>query len=928
MENDIIISFAEEDMDHVTALQQQLNQELASYRIVSVTRSPDDRAVSKAPHAWIYPNQPGGIEFEPEIYERIKQAPTVIVIVTTRSADSDWVFRESRRALQDGRNIVVVAWGNKAALLETSLGKLLGHLHWIDFPSPSASYSSEVQAVISSLGERRIIERKIFGNDPIELQERVTQRAYGGIWKGMRLRDKHPVIIKEVVSSRREVLQELDDRIPKRRNSPHLSLPDIYTYIQEGDQRLVVMEDVGGRSLADLINARDQPLRWEELRSWAEDALRTLVAMHHQKMFHLGLRPHNLKWHNDRVRLVDIGFDEQPGTTRGGTPDPYLAPEQLTRSIADARTDIYALGATLYTALTGDWQPSRGKLLAHELIPNVPKHISLALHQAMERDPLKRFQSAEEMLSALREPVHYPPPPPPPPPPLLPRPTPGWMLVAAGAAALAVILLIGAAIYIRPAANTPTAGVPPAAPTAALVASAVPESAAPEPLVPEPTTPIPPSATTAALPTPAPTLLPPTLEVAVNENPCPGVDVAAAAPGAIPVTIAVAVPLTGNDDVKGIAMVNAACMAFKQLQSTLAPTYTLRLASFDDRGDSTHGAAVAQAVLDHSTTACVVGHRSSNVSLAALRDYEGQIIMISPSNSNPNVTSNFTISFRLAGNDEGQAAAALAFLLDPNEDLAQRFAAPRVLIIHDTATYASTLKDIFTRRAEQRGVSIIGTIGFEQQDPTNPTKLRALVGQLPDSASYDVIYLAASSVEDALELIGGIRLREVEGQTKPIIITDALDSPQLKQPQDLRDVYLTTMAMPPDLLGQFATDYVRRFGGSSPVREDIPAYTAESYDATLMCIQAIRASGPTPDITALRQRVIAAKLLPQRYERDYQADATVTGPYEYGADRGFVKGGYYFVRNLDEGRVTTEAKYNCGEQPSGGCTPMQVDRQQ
>jgi ABC-type branched-subunit amino acid transport system substrate-binding protein len=129
--------------------------------------------------------------------------------------------------------------------------------------------------------------------------------------------------------------------------------------------------------------------------------------------------------------------------------------------------------------------------------------------------------------------------------------------------------------------------------------------------------------------------------------------------------------------------------------------------------------------------------------------------------------------------------------------------------------------------------------------------------------------------------------------------------------------------MPPDLLGQFGSDYLRTFGGN--IAEEIAAYTGESYDATLMCIQAIRDSPAQPGQT-LRERVIAAKQATRRYEKGYTSNLTVTGPYTYDSTRNFQNGGYYFVRKISGGAVNSVGKYQCREQVDGTCTALPLQQ--
>ncbi|MBL8971038.1 MAG: serine/threonine protein kinase, partial [Myxococcales bacterium] len=121
-----------------------------------------------------------------------------------------------------------------------------------------------------------------------------------------------------------------------------------------------------------------------------------------------------------RVKLIDFGIargDLQVGMTATnmvvGTPE-YMAPEQVRGGAVDARTDVYALGAVLYHALTGR-PPFRGDTpisvgLAHcqdpvtpprQLRPDIPPVWDSVILRALEKTPAARFPTVQALQAAL-----------------------------------------------------------------------------------------------------------------------------------------------------------------------------------------------------------------------------------------------------------------------------------------------------------------------------------------------------------------------------------------------------------------------------------------------------------------------------------------------------------------------------------------------
>ena len=173
-------------------------------------------------------------------------------------------------------------------------------------------------------------------------------------------------------------------------------LPQIIDVLRTSDCAYLVMEHVRGVSLEDRIRG-GKVLSYEEVRDIAEQVTETLCYLESREkpVCHLDIKPSNLIRRPDGlIKLVDFGsaWKEKEQMKRMGT-DGYAAPEQYRKDMKpDARTDLYALGATLYRLLAGKtWNP----LTDEETVPNCPPQMSDLIRRCLQEDPSDRFQSAD-----------------------------------------------------------------------------------------------------------------------------------------------------------------------------------------------------------------------------------------------------------------------------------------------------------------------------------------------------------------------------------------------------------------------------------------------------------------------------------------------------------------------------------------------------
>ena len=145
-------------------------------------------------------------------------------------------------------------------------------------------------------------------------------------------------------------------------NLIHPSLPRVTDYfLVQGQSQYLVMDYVEGQDLQEMLEDRGSPLPEVRVQVWAGQICDALTYLHSQTppVIHRDIKPANIKiTPSGQAVLVDFGiakvYDPKLKTTLGAQAvSPGYSPyEQYGKGKTDPRTDIYALGATLYTLLT------------------------------------------------------------------------------------------------------------------------------------------------------------------------------------------------------------------------------------------------------------------------------------------------------------------------------------------------------------------------------------------------------------------------------------------------------------------------------------------------------------------------------------------------------------------------------------------------
>jgi predicted Ser/Thr protein kinase len=261
--------------------------------------------------------------------------------------------------------------------------------------------------------------------DHYRVLELVGRGAMGVVYKALDLNLDRPVAIKVMSAESRndpDFVERFrqEARLQAALNHPNVAL--LFDYFVHDGAPVAVMEFIDGESLEQLIRRRGAIPAHESIPLFKQ-ALRGVAAAHRAGIIHRDLKAANLMiTRDDVVKVMDFGIAKRQGSTGAtkastsiGSPL-YMAPEQILGRAVDCRTDVYALGVTLYQLLSG--QPPfnpRGKteysvLNAHvNDLPepptvycrDIPQPIVDAVMRSIAKQPEARFQSADDFMRAL-----------------------------------------------------------------------------------------------------------------------------------------------------------------------------------------------------------------------------------------------------------------------------------------------------------------------------------------------------------------------------------------------------------------------------------------------------------------------------------------------------------------------------------------------
>jgi Tol biopolymer transport system component len=274
---------------------------------------------------------------------------------------------------------------------------------------------------------------------PYEIVSPLGAGGMGEVYRAKDTRLERTVAVKVLpshLSASAEVRQRFEREAKTISQLSHPHICALYDVGREGETEYLVMEYLEGETLSERLAKGALPL--EQTLRYGQDISDALDKAHRQGIVHRDLKPANVMLTKTGVKLLDFGLAKvlpspggsgvageglsalptQQGLTQEGTilgTFQYMAPEQLEGREADARTDIFALGAVLYEMATGKkaFSGASQASLITAIMSSEPPSISSAqpmsppaldrvVRTCLAKDPEDRWQSASDVRKELK----------------------------------------------------------------------------------------------------------------------------------------------------------------------------------------------------------------------------------------------------------------------------------------------------------------------------------------------------------------------------------------------------------------------------------------------------------------------------------------------------------------------------------------------
>jgi serine/threonine-protein kinase len=254
-------------------------------------------------------------------------------------------------------------------------------------------------------------------NNRYRIVKLLGQGGFGAVYRAWDINLNIPCAVKENFGVDPNSAKQFAREATMLATLRHPNLPRVIDhFLITGQGQYLVMDFIEGEDLQEKLDHTQQPFSETEAVTWVMQICDALSYLHSQNppIIHRDLKPANIKITPDgKAVLVDFGiaklYEAHAKTTMGAravTPG-YSPIEQYGQSTTDARTDVYALGATLYTLLTAQ-EPIESPLRHNTKLPPprlfnplISLHVEQAILKSLELASDQRYQTAIDFKTAL-----------------------------------------------------------------------------------------------------------------------------------------------------------------------------------------------------------------------------------------------------------------------------------------------------------------------------------------------------------------------------------------------------------------------------------------------------------------------------------------------------------------------------------------------
>jgi eukaryotic-like serine/threonine-protein kinase len=270
-------------------------------------------------------------------------------------------------------------------------------------------------------------ENLILGRYQIEIE--LGKGAMGVVYLGRDSKTNHPVAIKTITLMSDMDADELtalkarfflEAETVGRLN--HSGIVTVYGAGEEQGLAYLVMEFLKGEDLASYTQA-DHLLPTQQVIDIAIKVANALDYAHIADVVHRDIKPSNImiEMNTGVVKVTDFGIahiTRMSKTNAGivsGTPS-YMSPEQLSGKKIDGRSDLFSLGVTLYSLLTGELPfvaesmsalmykvANESHIDIRQLNPEFSEDLAMTVNKLLEKNPENRYQTGDEVANALKK---------------------------------------------------------------------------------------------------------------------------------------------------------------------------------------------------------------------------------------------------------------------------------------------------------------------------------------------------------------------------------------------------------------------------------------------------------------------------------------------------------------------------------------------